>query len=92
MNSSHLTAQYQTSTGTRIYRLPVEAFPNMWANTYLVKTGDDLNLIDTGSGSEKSNADLAAGLAQTGFRFEDLTLHPVDTRPHRPLWWIGLLA
>ena len=73
MNSSHLTAQYQTSTGTRIYRLPVEAFPNMWANTYLVKTGDDLNLIDTGSGSEKSNADLAAGLAQAGFRFEDLT-------------------
>ena len=45
----------------------------MWANTYLVKTGDDLNLIDTGSGSEKSNADLAAGLAQAGFRFEDLT-------------------
>jgi glyoxylase-like metal-dependent hydrolase (beta-lactamase superfamily II) len=73
MTSSPLIAQYQTSTGTRIYRLPVEAFPNMWANTYLVKTGDELSLIDTGSGSEKSNADLAAGFAQAGFRFDDLS-------------------
>jgi glyoxylase-like metal-dependent hydrolase (beta-lactamase superfamily II) len=71
----------KTRSGKRIHRLPVEAFPNMWANTYLVETGNWLVLIDTGSGRDKSNEDLAAGLSQAGCRLSDLT-HILLTHGH----------
>jgi glyoxylase-like metal-dependent hydrolase (beta-lactamase superfamily II) len=81
MISTHSVAQYQTSTGIRIRRLPVEAFPNFWANAYLVQVNDWVVLIDTGSGSEGSNAGLERGLAGVGPGLADLT-HILLTHGH----------
>jgi glyoxylase-like metal-dependent hydrolase (beta-lactamase superfamily II) len=81
MNSTHTLVRYQTSTGASIWRLPVEAFPNFWANAYLVAVDEWIVLIDTGSGSESSNAGLEAGLAEAGIRFADLS-HILLTHGH----------
>jgi glyoxylase-like metal-dependent hydrolase (beta-lactamase superfamily II) len=48
---------------TRIYQLALRAFPSLIAHAYVIIQGDYAALIDTGSGSEESNADLEAGLA-----------------------------
>jgi glyoxylase-like metal-dependent hydrolase (beta-lactamase superfamily II) len=49
--------------GTLIYSLPVRVFGEFTANVYLLRRGDYTALIDTGSGTEQSNADLHAGFA-----------------------------
>jgi glyoxylase-like metal-dependent hydrolase (beta-lactamase superfamily II) len=72
---------FEISSDASVYRLPVEAFPNMWANLYLVKSGDLLALIDTGSGSDKSNEDLQRGIMEAGFRLSELT-HILLTHGH----------
>ncbi len=81
MASNHLFTNYQTASGIRIARLPLEAFPNFWAFAYLVLVDDRVVLIDTGSGSESSNSDLEAGLAEAGVNFSDLT-HILLTHGH----------
>ena len=74
-------ATFESSSGARIWRLLVEAFPNMWANLYLVQSGDIVALIDSGSGSDKSNEDLQRGFETAGFQFSDLT-HILLTHGH----------
>jgi glyoxylase-like metal-dependent hydrolase (beta-lactamase superfamily II) len=81
MRVTHSLAQYQTSTGARIARLPVEAFPNFWAYAYLVQVDNWVVLIDTGSGNERSNATLEAGLAAAGVSASNLT-HILLTHAH----------
>jgi len=81
MTSTHSSAQYQTSTGIDIQRLPLEAFPNFWVYAYLVQTDDWNVLIDTGSGSENSNTGLESGLAEAGLSLSDLT-HILLTHSH----------
>lgn len=81
MNSTPASTQHQTPSGIHIRRLPVEAFPNFWAYAYLVWVDDCVVLIDTGSGSEGSNAGLEAGLAAAGVRPADLT-HILLTHGH----------
>jgi glyoxylase-like metal-dependent hydrolase (beta-lactamase superfamily II) len=73
MDARSSPTQYKTSTGASIWRLPVEAFPNFWANAYLVLVKDWVVLVDTGSGSEGSNASLEAGLTAVGIQAADLT-------------------
>lgn len=70
-----------TNSGYKIHRIPVEAFPNFWAYTYVIQTGDWNVLIDTGSGSEISNANLDEGIAKAGISFSDLT-HILLTHGH----------
>lgn len=74
-------AAFETCCGARIHRLPLAAFPGMWANAWLVETSDMLVLVDTGSGSEHSNETLAAGFERAGRRIEDLT-HILLTHGH----------
>ena len=81
MTSTHSSAQYQTSNGTRIQRLPLEAFPNFWVYAYLVQVDGWNVLIDTGSGSENSNAGLESGLTEAGLGSSDLT-HILLTHGH----------
>lgn len=81
MITTRSLAQYQTSSGARIQRLRLEAFPNFWANAYLVHVNDWVVLIDTGSGSEASNANLEQGLTEAGVHFSDLT-HILLTHGH----------
>jgi len=45
---------YTTSNGIKVYKLPVEAFPDHVTNCYLV-LDDKITLIDTASGTESSN-------------------------------------
>jgi glyoxylase-like metal-dependent hydrolase (beta-lactamase superfamily II) len=81
MPSKHLSVQYQTSSGIRIQRIPLEAFPNFWAYAYLVQTDDWNVLIDSGSGSESSNKNLEDGLAKANLKVKDLT-HILLTHGH----------
>jgi len=81
MISTHISTQYQTSSGIRIQRIPLEAFPNFWAYAYLVQVDDWVVLIDTGSGSESSNAGIESGLAEANLGASDLT-HILLTHGH----------
>ena len=59
---------FGTSSGARIFQLPLELFPGFWGYAYLVLVdaadGSPLRvLIDCGSGFGNSNAHLEAGLA-----------------------------
>jgi glyoxylase-like metal-dependent hydrolase (beta-lactamase superfamily II) len=50
-----------TSAGRRIYSFPVQAFPALIANIYIISDGNKLTMVDCGSGMEQSNRDLLAG-------------------------------
>ncbi|MFH2038692.1 MAG: MBL fold metallo-hydrolase [Chloroflexota bacterium] len=61
MNKPQGFQKYISSGGSLIFRLPLEAFPKFWVNTYLIKSGEYLVLIDTGSGSDISNKGILEG-------------------------------
>jgi len=55
--------QFISSTGTRIYRLPMIVFPNGFiAYAYVVLGAGMPTLVDTGSGFGRSTPDLLAGI------------------------------
>lgn len=54
--------RYETNTGVRIYRMPVEAFPGFIAYTYLLLNAGVPTLVDCGTNMEKSQADFLAAL------------------------------
>ena len=74
-------ASFESSGGVRFHRIPVEAFPGFWAYTYLVHHDANHYLIDCGSGTESSHADLLNGLEQAGLHPSDLT-HMLLTHAH----------
>ncbi|HEX9839036.1 MAG TPA: MBL fold metallo-hydrolase [Anaerolineales bacterium] len=74
-------AIFETSSGAKIYRIPLEVFPNFWAHVYLVQKDDYCVLIDCGSGMETSHANLLDGLQQAGVQPPDLT-HILLTHAH----------
>ena len=74
-------ATFETSGGAKIHRLPLQAFPNFWAYAYVVQKDGNNFLIDTGSGSDTSHADLLNGLTQAGLRPSGLT-HILLTHAH----------
>ena len=61
--------RFQTRQGIAIFRLPVETFPGLFNNIYLVDDGDQLTLIDVGSRFDSTRRDLAAGLDEIATRF-----------------------
>ena len=78
---------FETSGGARIFRIPMNVFPDFWAYAYLVLVDGHTVLIDTGSGFGDSNAHLEAGFNQASraagrtIRIEDLT-HILITHGH----------
>jgi len=66
-------AVFETSTGAKIHRLPLQAFPNFWAYAYVLQKDGINYLIDTGSGTDLSHEDLLNGLKQAGIQPSDLT-------------------
>ena len=68
---------FESSGGVKVYKLPVEAFPNHITNCYLV-LDDTITLIDTGSGWETSNRDITKGFDTLRADFgEKLSLNDV---------------
>jgi glyoxylase-like metal-dependent hydrolase (beta-lactamase superfamily II) len=68
-----------TSSGRTLYTFPVPAFPTLVANIYLLSDGDQLILIDCGSGRDESNQALLAGLAAIRETFDEpVSLADVD--------------
>lgn len=74
-------ALFETSGGTKIHRLPLQAFPKFWTYAYIVQKDGDNYLIDTGSGTDVSHEDLMSGLQQAGLEPSDLT-HILVTHAH----------
>jgi len=74
-------ASFETSGGAKIQRIPLQVFPNFWAYIYLVQKDGDTYLIDSGSGTDASHADLLKGLKQVGLQPSDLT-HILLTHAH----------
>lgn len=81
MSEQGTLAVFESSAGTKIHRLPVEAFPGFWAYTYVVRNADACVLIDAGSGTDSSHATLLSGLEQAGVQPSDLT-HILLTHAH----------
>jgi len=79
---------FETSSGTPIYQIPIEAFPGLWSYAYLVIHEEFKALIDTGSGFGESENHLLSGIREVGiirkgeiFALEDLT-HVLITHGH----------
>ena len=74
-------ANFETSAGAKIHRIPLEVFPNFWAYVYVVQEDEYCVLIDSGSGTDTSHENLLSGLEQIGIRPSDLT-HILLTHAH----------
>jgi len=81
MTSKAAHAVFETSSGTKVHRIPLQAFPKFWAYAYLVQKNGSNYLIDTGSGTDASHEDLLNGLQQAGLQPSDLT-HILITHAH----------
>jgi glyoxylase-like metal-dependent hydrolase (beta-lactamase superfamily II) len=55
---------YSTAGGAKIYRIPLDEFPGLVGNVYLVIFEKYRVLIDTGSGFGDSNRELEQGLEE----------------------------
>lgn len=74
-------ATFESASGAKIFRIPLQAFPNFWAYVYVVRHNEHVYLIDTGSGTDTSHEDLLNGLKQAGLQLSDLT-HILLTHAH----------
>ena len=52
---------FTTEAGRTIYTFPVQSFPQLATNIYLIADGSRLIMVDTGSGLDQSNKDLLDG-------------------------------
>jgi len=81
MSEQATFATFESSSGAKVFRLPLQVFPKFWAYAYVVQKDADLYLIDTGSGTDTSHEDLINGLQQAGYQPSDLT-HILLTHAH----------
>jgi len=81
MSETATFASFETLGGGKLYRLPLEVFPNFWAYAYVVQKAEYCVLIDCGSGTEPSHDNLMSGLHQAGYQSSDLS-HILLTHAH----------
>ena len=81
MSEKATFGSFETSRGARIYRIPLEVFPNFWAYAYVVQKNEYCVLIDAGSGTDGSHENLLSGFQQVGIKLSDLT-HILLTHAH----------
>jgi glyoxylase-like metal-dependent hydrolase (beta-lactamase superfamily II) len=68
-------ARHVTAAGRTLYTFPVQAFPQLVANITVISDGERRVLVDCGSGMDRSNEELLAGLARIGQRYGE-TVEP----------------
>jgi len=81
MSEKATHAVFETSSGLKIHRLPLQAFPKFWVYAYVLQLDGQNILIDTGSGTDISHDGLLKSLEQAGFQPSDLT-HILLTHAH----------
>lgn len=81
MSEKATFAVFDTLKSTKIHRIPLEAFPGFWSYVYVIQKDDYRVLIDAGSGTDTSHANLLSGLEQAGLQSSDLT-HIFLTHAH----------
>ena len=81
MSETAAPALFATSGGGKIHRIPLEAFPGLWAYVYVIQKGDHCVLIDTGSGTDASHENLLSGFRQVQIPPSALT-HILLTHAH----------
>ncbi|MFQ5398141.1 MAG: MBL fold metallo-hydrolase [Anaerolineae bacterium] len=62
-------SKFTTSNGRTIYSFPVQSFPRLVNNVYIIDDGDQLILVDTGSGWEEANQQLLDGFSAVSETF-----------------------
>jgi glyoxylase-like metal-dependent hydrolase (beta-lactamase superfamily II) len=78
--STQQVQRFITSGGRIIYSFPVQSFPTLTNNVYVISDGEQLFLVDCGSGLEQANADLLAGFAAVAETYgEAISLEAVGT-------------
>jgi glyoxylase-like metal-dependent hydrolase (beta-lactamase superfamily II) len=80
-------ARFESRSGARIYRIPVETFPSHVNNVYLVVDRSTTTLVDVGSGLPQSVDDLHGGLEAVATHFGErvrleAVQHVVITHSH----------
>jgi glyoxylase-like metal-dependent hydrolase (beta-lactamase superfamily II) len=81
MSEALTFAEFETSVGATIHRIPLQVFPHFWAYVYVVRKNEFCVLIDSGSGTETSHENLLDGLTRAGLQPSDLT-HILLTHAH----------
>lgn len=81
MSGKAAFTSFESSSGAKIQRLPLEVFPRFWAYVYVIQKEGYCVLVDAGSGTDSSHENLLAGLQQAGLRPSDLT-HILLTHAH----------
>src|SRR5215207_3305323 len=81
MTGSLTFANFETSLGAQIHRIPLEAFPSFWAYVYVIQIDEYCVLVDAGSGTDTCHENLLAGLQQVGLQPSDLS-HILITHAH----------
>ena len=72
-------SRYVTAAGRTIYVFQAQAFPSLVANITVISDGRRRVLVDCGSGMDRCNADLLAGLARIGEAYgEPIELADLD--------------
>ncbi len=63
--------KFTTSAGRTIYTFPVQSFPGLINNIYLISDGDKLILVDCSSGFAAANDQLLAGVTAVSDQFNE---------------------
>lgn len=73
-------SKFITGAGRTIYAFPVQTFPSLVNNIYIIDSDDQLILVDCGSGMESANDELAAGFEAISEQFgQSISLANVGT-------------
>ena len=62
--------RFITNAGRDIYSFKVQSFSQLVNNIYLIDDGNDLIMVDCGSGMEQANDDLVAGFTAVSEKYD----------------------
>jgi glyoxylase-like metal-dependent hydrolase (beta-lactamase superfamily II) len=75
-----LVRKFTTGAGREIFSFPVQSFPNLINNIYVIDDGGTLILVDCGSGMETTNSELLKGFEAVSDEYgRNISLGDIDT-------------